>query len=182
MVQNPESQSDPLVTARAHYVQGKAAFERGQYRRSIEAWEAALNLINPNSILGGEVQIWLTLAYEAKGQRQAARDLCRRVEKHPDRSTRKQAERLLYILEAPQLETRSEWLMQIPDLANVSDENSPLRQSQGGQGGQGKQPPAKKILTVSPQEICSGESVDNAFIWVALGAIGLACAGLLWFG
>ena len=50
-----------------------------------------------------------------QGQREAAIALCRQLGAHPDRTTRKQSQRVLYILEAPKLEHHPEWLTQIPD-------------------------------------------------------------------
>ena len=54
------------------YQSGKAAFERGEYRASIEHLSTARNLVNLSSGLGGEVQMWLVMAYEAAGQKAEA--------------------------------------------------------------------------------------------------------------
>jgi hypothetical protein len=132
------------------------------------------------SRLGGEVQIWLVTAYEALGQRSDALTLCRELSRHPDLQTRKQGRRLLYILEAPRLTTRPEWLTQIPDLTNLSDSDARDRPTAATIS------PAKLIEKPAFQleDIVDPERVnvqDNRFIWVALGAIALVLGGLLWF-
>ena len=57
-----------------------------------------------------------------------------------DRSkTRKQAERLQYILEAPRLDTPDEWKVEIPDLAGLEGEVQTTQWSPGGKS-QTKEP------------------------------------------
>ncbi len=43
---------------------GKSAYARGRYPSSVELLEKALNEEGPFSQLGGEIQLWLALAYE----------------------------------------------------------------------------------------------------------------------
>lgn len=176
MTTNP----DHLDAAKADYQAGKIAFERGDYRKSVSSLEKANALINPNSSLGGEVQSWLVMAYEAAGQREAAIALCRQLTNHPHLKTRKEGRRLLYILEAPQLKTRPEWLTQIPDLTNLSDAD-PKSRVGASSGGSGSSRPAPKPKTVpEPVDLSQVNTEDNRFVWVALLGALLIVGGLLW--
>lgn len=171
------NQSDALQT---EFQAGKAAFERGEYRKSVEHLERALALGNPNSALGGSVQTWLVTAYQAMGQQQDAIALCRKLTQHPDLTTRKEGKRILYILEAPKLQTRPEWLTQIPDLASLADQGE--RDRAGTQSRVPlKQPPAETPrFKVEPVDLSQVNTEDNRFIWVALVAVLLILGSLVW--
>lgn len=176
MQQNVSSETLDIV--KAEYQAGKAAFERGQYRQSVQHLEKASALVARNSRLGGEVQIWLVTAYEAAGQRQEAIALCEQLKRHPDPETSKQGRRLLYILQAPQLQRPAEWLTQIPDLAAVADNDAQTRLSAkttNSNLSQQQQP------LPQPEDLSQLNTKDNRFIWVALIAIGLILAGLVWW-
>jgi tetratricopeptide (TPR) repeat protein len=168
--------------AQREYQAGKAAFERGDYRQAVTALERSNALVEPGSKLGGEMQIWLVTAYEAAGQRTEAITLCRKACQHPDLTTRKQGKRLLYILEAPRLKTRPEWLTEIPNLEGI-DENESDRDF-----GRSKFAPTKPTKRVEPRKTIVPEEVDlsqvntkdNAFIWVALAAAIGIIASLVW--
>lgn len=172
--------SDSIDTAKADYQAGKAAFERGDYRKAVQSLESAKAAVQPMSRLGGEVQIWLVTAYEALGQRSEALTLCREVSRHPDLQIRKQGRRLLYILEAPRLTTRPEWLTQIPDLTALSDRDGRDRTAAGTiLPPKRPEKPAFQLETVvDPNQV---NTQDNRFIWVALCAAALLLGGLLWF-
>lgn len=172
---------EELEIVKIEYQSGRANFERGTYRQSVQHLEKACALVARSSRLGGEVQIWLVTAYEAAGQRNDAIALCKQLYHHPDLETRKQSRRLLYILEAPRLNRSPDWLTQIPDLSRLSDQddlsfyasNSPPKSSS-------KPQPSKFIPeTVDLSQV---NTRDNQFVWVALAAIGLILGGLLWFG
>jgi tetratricopeptide (TPR) repeat protein len=98
------------------YLQGQDAFERGQYREAIDYFQQALGLTSESSALGGAIQVWLVTAYEAAERREEALALCRQLRTHGNYETRQQAKQLLYILEAPKLQLKPEWLTQIPEL------------------------------------------------------------------
>jgi tetratricopeptide (TPR) repeat protein len=169
--------------AQREYQAGKTAFERGDYRQAVMYLERSNALVEPGSKLGGEMQIWLVTAYEAAGQRTEALTLCRKACQHPDLTTRKQGRRLLYILEAPRLKTRPEWLTEIPDLGTI-EENESDRDF-----GRSKFAPAtprkrvEKKPSVVPEEVDLSQvnTKDNAFVWVALVAGIAIVAGLVWF-
>ncbi len=168
--------------AQREYQAGKTAFERGDYQQAVKYLERSNALVEPGSKLGGEMQIWLVTAYEAAGQRMEALNLCRKASKHPDLTTRKQGRRLLYILEAPRLKTRPEWLTEIPDLGTIEKNES---DRDFGRSKFAPTAPPKRIekkRPVVPEEIDPSQvnTKENAFIWVALG-VGIAIvAGLVW--
>lgn len=159
------------------YQAGIAAFERGEYRISVQHLETAIALSNPNSRAGGEAQIWLVTALEAAGQRTEAIALCKQLSRHPALETRQQAKRLQYILEAPQLSRRPEWLTQIPDLTALSDSDTNLRQG----GGTLRKSGNFQQKEPEPIDLSQVNTKDNRFIWFALVIIGLTIVSLIWF-
>ncbi|UBF24067.1 hypothetical protein K9N68_20340 [Kovacikia minuta CCNUW1] len=173
------SSEDNLEILQAEYQSGKTAFERGEYRKSVKHLETANTLSNPQSRLGGEIQTWLVTAYEAAGQRSEAIALCKQITRHPDYTTRKQGKRLLYILEAPKLKTRPEWLTQIPDLTELA-ESDPQDRRGSSLGGSSSKQPEKPGFQLEPIDLSQANTRDNRFIWVALGAAGLALLSLIW--
>ncbi len=174
--------SDRQDLVNREYQSGKSAFERGDYRSSVQFLERASALVEPGSRLGGEIQIWLVTAYEAAGQRTEAISLGRKLTQHPDLKTRKQGKRLLYILEAPKLKTRPEWLTEIPDLSKIAENESDL------DFGRSKFAPAtppkplekKRSVVPDPVDPTQVNTQDNLFVWVALGATVAIVAGLVW--
>jgi tetratricopeptide (TPR) repeat protein len=173
---------NPPDPAQAEFEAAKVAFERGSYRDSVNKLEQALALVNPNSSLGGDVQIWLVTAYEAAEQRQEAIDLCKQLTRHPDLKTRKEGRRLLYILEAPKLKSRPEWLTQIPDLATLADSDAKSRYASAGTPSKPRSRTAKPKIQFEPVDLSSVNTEDNRFVWVALLAALLVIGSLLWLG
>lgn len=171
--------SDTQAIVKTEYQAGKAAFERGKYRESVQHLEKASTLVARNTRLGGEIQIWLVTAYEAVGQQKEAVALCEQLKRHPNPETTKQARRLLYILQAPQLKRPQEWLTQIPDLGALPDNESQTRLGSGTVSK--KHPPQQPAISeaVDPSKV---NTRDNRFIWVALVAIALTLGGLIWWG
>lgn len=172
---------EQLEQAKLYYVAGKQAFERGQYRQSVELLEAAVELIDRPLRLKGEMQIWLITAYQANGQQDQAIALCRRVSRHPDYQTAKQGKQLLYILEAPKLRSRPEWLTQIPDLAALDDNTDSTMAKYADIPKKVRSPkPVESLGPPPPIDPSQVNTKDNAFIWIALVAIALTLGGLLW--
>jgi hypothetical protein len=67
--------------------------------------------------LGGEIQMWLALAYSANSKE----DLCismykRLAEQHPNPRIRRQAKDLCYIMEAPKMERSADERVSLPVL------------------------------------------------------------------
>ncbi|MBD2578897.1 tetratricopeptide repeat protein [Oscillatoria sp. FACHB-1406] len=156
------------------YRAGKEAFERGQYRLSIEQLETACALSNKTSRLGGEAQLWLVTAYQAANQTNDAIALLQTLQKHPNSTIRHQARRVLEIIRAPALKRPKEWMTEIPDLANLSDSDVQNRYVTPSKPQQSKpEPPAAE-----PVDLSQVDTKDNNFIWLALVAIALLFGAL----
>ncbi|AFZ48776.1 hypothetical protein Cyast_2836 [Cyanobacterium stanieri PCC 7202] len=142
------------------YQQGKSAFERGQYRQSVKSLEDACKLIPLHSRLGGEVQMWLVNAYQAMGDGESAIALCQSLCVHPHTDTKIQAQRLLYILKAPELQRPKEWMTEIPDL-NAQSSLPVNRRASSPR----KIKPKRQIELV---DLSTVNTDDNQFIWISL--------------
>lgn len=169
--------SETLELVRTEYEAGKIAFESGQYRQSVQHLQKASALVERTSSLGGDVQIWLVTAYEAAGQRAEAIALCNQLTRHPHLETRKQGRRLLYILEAPKLNTRPEWLIQIPDLTALDESEANARQTSVSPAKSSKSQRPK--AEVEPVDLSQVNTKDNRFIWLALIVAVLTLGSLL---
>lgn len=165
--------------ARREYGYGQDAFERGNYRNAVEHFEKAVALASPRTILGGEIQTWLVNAYAAAGRQKDAIALCEKLSRHPDTETKKKGKSLLYILKAPRLSTRREWISEIPDLGAIADtgaDNSGLYARPQTK----KKPKPKPADDLEPIDWSQINTKDNGFVWVALVGIVLVIAGLAW--
>ncbi|MBO0351711.1 tetratricopeptide repeat protein [Phormidium pseudopriestleyi FRX01] len=172
--------TEPLEQFNIEYQTGKDAFERGQYPQAVQYLAKASQLVDRNSRLGGESLMWLLTAYHAAGQSSEAIALCRTLLRHPSIETRKQAKRLIYILEAPELKSRPEWLVSIPDLTTLDEGNSKI--AQVSMTATAKKPKHQSSESKLPfEDLSQINTQDNGFVWVAMGAIGLLVGGLLWF-
>ncbi|MEM8677638.1 MAG: tetratricopeptide repeat protein [Cyanobacteria bacterium P01_G01_bin.67] len=158
------------------YQAGKEALERGQYRLSIENLEAAKELIESNSRRGGEAQIWLVTAYQAANKLDQAIALGQELITHPDTQTREQAQRILYIINAPKLERPKEWMSEIPDLSKVDSDASRYVTAKKKPNSPSTQ---LDLENLSPP---ATETADNQFIWFAVVLIVLILASLIWLG
>jgi tetratricopeptide (TPR) repeat protein len=172
--------TENLELAQTQYQTGKAAFERGQYRQAVESLEQAVKLVARGTALGGEMQIWLVTAYQAAGKQTEAIALCQTLEAHPDLKTRKQSRRLLYILQAPQLKTRPEWLSQIPDLTDLEDSTSDNKGSSRFSSTPAKPARLRSRPEPEPVDLSQVNTKDNGFVWVAFGAIAAILTALIW--
>nr|WP_199298087.1 hypothetical protein [Trichocoleus sp. FACHB-40] len=165
---------------KTQYQAGKTAFERGEYRQSVQHLEKASSLVARNSRLGGEVQIWLVTAYEAAGQRTEAIALLKQLFHHPDPEISKQSRRLLYIMEAPQLSRRPEWLSEIPDLTALAESQAEFRGASNVKPAN-TTPRKRPEPELEPVDLSKVNTQDNRFIWVALIAIILTLGSLAWW-
>lgn len=159
------------------YRLGQAAFERGRYREAIAAFEQALELASKNTVLGGEIQMWLVNAYAAGGRQADAIALCRRLTRHPDTETKQQSKRLLYILEAPRLALKPEWVTQIPDLSGLADGQTTLESPYSQKP---KRSRRARVAEPKPVDLNQVNTADNQFVWVALVGAAIVLGGLLW--
>lgn len=119
-----ESRAEELKRERearaVKFVQGKVAYERGQYSSSVTLLEAALNEEGPFTQLGGEIQMWLALAYQACGREEDCIEMYKTIEKtHPLPAIRRQAADLRYIMEAPKLQLGEDEKVKIPVLTDL---------------------------------------------------------------
>jgi tetratricopeptide (TPR) repeat protein len=176
MQSNVSSQSQEIV--KTEYKAGLAAFERGQYRQAVQHLEKASALANRNSRLGGEVQLWLVSAYDAAGQKQEAIALGEQLKRHPHHEINKQGRRLLYILQAPQLQRPAEWMTQIPDFSAIADNESRIKLSaRSDNNKRSPQPePTREI-----EDLSQINTNDNRFISIALVAIVFTLGVLIWW-
>jgi hypothetical protein len=164
------------VTFDTDYQSGQIAFERGEYRQAVKYLLAAVAQTQPNSQIGGEVQVWLVTAFEAAGQISEAKALCQKLASHPSLETRQASKRLLYIMQAPELTRRDEWLTQIPDLSHLEDED--------GKPGVNRtptasSPPPRSIEErYAPVDLSKVNTQDNSFISIALIVTMIALLGL----
>ncbi|MEM6500377.1 MAG: tetratricopeptide repeat protein [Cyanobacteria bacterium P01_C01_bin.89] len=170
-----ELAEDRKSQARGLLQRGKAAYESGRYRDAINTLETAAGVMqNPISPLGGEISVWLVTAYEALGLRDSALGLCRKLCTHPDFTVRKQARRLLEILEAPQLNRPKEWMTEIPDLSSLEeDERSqvPISRPRKNTKSSVTEPPAEPPLP--PEE----RRYNDGLFWaIALGVLTVGLA------
>jgi tetratricopeptide (TPR) repeat protein len=147
---------------------GQLAFERGNYRAAVTAFEQAVKLANPNTRLGGDISLWLVNAYAAANLPDKAIALCEVLTRHPHWDTRKQSKRLLYILKAPKLKLKAEWQTRIPDLSELeNDGDRPLNLSRYPKLPPGSDPtPASRARTGGPQPH------EYPRQWVSVGSAG----------
>ncbi|GAU46976.1 hypothetical protein TSUD_190130 [Trifolium subterraneum] len=117
-----KEQAERRATAQLMFDLGQKAYGRGMYGRSIEFLEGALTIIPRSTLFGGEIQIWLAMAYEAYGRHDDCIDLYKQLEKsHSSISIRRQAAELRYILEAPKLKITQEEMVTIPLIGSSYD-------------------------------------------------------------
>lgn len=106
-----------IEAATKKYESGVAAYGRGMYDDAVKWFSAAAEETSETSLLGGKIAIYKALALDAYGQRDKALDIYKYVESvHPEKSIRKQAEELRYILEAPRMELREDERVDVPIL------------------------------------------------------------------
>jgi tetratricopeptide (TPR) repeat protein len=155
------------------YLQGQAAFERGEYQQAVQCLEAALTQVEPRSAIGGEIQMWLVTAYEANGKMSEAIELCTKLTTHPRLETRQESKRILYILQAPALVRREEWITKIPDLQDLEENNSSRGSSPPGPR---RFAPRRSLPPKPPIDPSEINTQDNGFIALML-IISLALLG-----
>jgi tetratricopeptide (TPR) repeat protein len=161
-----------------NYRAGKTAFERGEYRQAVDYFNAALAAAtNPNTSLGGEVQIWLVTALEAAGNRREAIALCQQLARHPHLDTRQTSKRMLYIMQAPELTRKAEWLSEIPDLSQLDDRETSVapKANSPNSSSKNQRSPAEEYADFDLSQV---NTKDNGFVWLALVAMVLTTIGL----
>lgn len=169
--------SEALETAELEFRAGQRAYEGGHYRQSVAHLEKARSLVEGNSRLGSDILLWLVTALDAAGERSDALALGKKLSRHPRLETRLQARRLVYIMEAPKLETNPDWVVKIPDLTRLEDNQFSMSQISAAPT---PSRPKKQKLP-EPIDLSQVNTQDNRFIGVALIVILVTLAGLgLW--
>ena len=172
---NRLTNAEKKAQAKESLALGQTLFEKGRYKQAIACFQTALALSNPMGARGGEIQLWLVNAYVAAGDNAAGLALCRKLIVHPDMETQRQSKRLLYILEAPELEMKPEWVTQIPDLSEIGDDTG-RRYAQAPKRSRRK----KAKSEPEPLDLSQVNTADNQFIWIALIGVLLTLGGLAW--
>ncbi|XP_020689491.1 uncharacterized protein LOC110104642 [Dendrobium catenatum] len=117
-----KEQAERRETAKLMFELGQKAYGKGMYSRAIEFLEAALTIIPRPTLFGGEIQIWLAMAYEANNRHRDCIALYQQLEKkHPSVSIRRQAAELRYILQAPKLKIYEDEMVTIPLIGSSYD-------------------------------------------------------------
>ncbi|KAF8108126.1 hypothetical protein N665_0114s0019 [Sinapis alba] len=117
-----QEQAERRATAELMFELGQKAYGKGMYGRAIEFLEGALTIIPRPTLFGGEIQIWLAMAYEANNRHADCIDLYQQLEKrHPSPGIRRQASELRYILQAPKLKISQEEMVTIPMIGSSYD-------------------------------------------------------------
>jgi len=166
------------------FKQGKLAYARGQYTASVVLLEIALDQEGPFSQLGGEVQLWLALAYQACGREEDCIQLYKTVENtHPSGKIKKQAMELRYIMEAPKLELSPDEKVQIPVLTNLDP-------NRGGKQASRPRPPPQSRKRITPknwdeewlENYKPPSYFENRYVWAGAAATAalLAWASVYW--
>ncbi|TXG56234.1 hypothetical protein EZV62_017547 [Acer yangbiense] len=117
-----KEQAERRATAQLMFELGQRAYGKGMYGRAIEFLEGALTIIPRSTLFGGEIQIWLAMAYEANNRHKDCIALYKQLEKkHPCISIQRQAADLRYILQAPKLKISQEEMVSIPLIGSSYD-------------------------------------------------------------
>ncbi|MCT0253348.1 MULTISPECIES: tetratricopeptide repeat protein [unclassified Synechocystis] len=158
------------------FEEGKAAFDRGRYRQSIVLFEEAVKLSPGASRRGGEAQLWLAMAHQAAGDVTTAKQICRRLVRHPHPECRKQGQQVLEILQAPQLTRPKEWLTPIPDLTN-QENSKPATPRMVRRSGRSKpEPPPIRF-----EDTRRMNTKDNGFIFAAIAFLAVLLGVTYWW-
>lgn len=158
------------ANARKVFQMGQNAYERGAYQQSADIFEYALeNVTKPNSMVGGEIQLWLALSYDALGKYEDCLSLYRSLEKeHPSQDIKKRAAELRFILEAPKLEIGEDERVKIPIMDDSSGYNDRRFSST-------KRPASRRReLTLEERFLENYQPpkvVSNRYFWVALTVV-----------
>tara|TARA_B100001094_G_C18070645_1_gene739841 strand:- start:578 stop:1228 length:651 start_codon:yes stop_codon:yes gene_type:complete len=127
-----KQQSEDVEAGVRLYEQAQRQYEKGRYRRTLELSEEALENLLAGSLEGGRVLIFKAMALDALGRETEAAAVYKELEEtHPLTTIRKQAEELLYILEAPRLQISPEERVTIPDMSSMEKNDPRKRRSVG---------------------------------------------------
>ena len=147
------------------YQEGISNFESGNYQQSIALLERARDLAILETVLGGDISIWLANAYDAAGKTEEAIAICRSLKKHPVNKVRKSARYVLGILTAPPLSKLEGVVSEVPILRSPdSYQSKPVPTSKGNSNA--NQKPFREVSLEKPIPVDS--SSMNKFLLLAI--------------
>ncbi|XP_020590908.1 uncharacterized protein LOC110031834 [Phalaenopsis equestris] len=156
-----KEQAERRETAKLMFELGQKAYGKGMYSRAIEFLEAALTIIPRPTLFGGEIQIWLAMAYEANNRHRDCIALYQQLEKkHPSVSIRRQAAELRYILQAPKLKISEDEMVTIPLIGSSYDRYAGTWSDKYKDRGQGK-----KFVSTTNQLPSSRDFFGDFMVW-----------------
>eukprot|EP00252_Welwitschia_mirabilis_P007837 TRINITY_DN19557_c0_g1_i1.p1 TRINITY_DN19557_c0_g1~~TRINITY_DN19557_c0_g1_i1.p1 ORF type:complete len:321 (+),score=62.05 TRINITY_DN19557_c0_g1_i1:145-1107(+) len=118
LAKRAKEQAERRKTAGIMFLSGQRAYGKGMYRKSVELLENALQNVSESSLFGGEIQIWLAMAYDAQNRHSDCIALYESLEdNHPVPAIRKKAAELRYILDAPKLKITEAEMVTVPLLS-----------------------------------------------------------------
>eukprot|EP00873_Tetraselmis_striata_P009616 jgi/Tetstr1/429880/TSEL_019745.t1 len=161
----------------AEFEAGKRLYGRGKYREAEEVLLKAVELSGSYSKLGGEIQLWLALAYQANNKMGLCIELYKDLETfHPMRAIQKQAAELRFIMEAPRLPSRPEDKVKIPII------DDPIRVNSGKSYQPMNQRRGKKVKKSLEEQALENYTppkwVENRYVWAAAAVL---CSGLAYY-
>ncbi|XP_047311537.1 uncharacterized protein LOC124914949 [Impatiens glandulifera] len=155
-----KEQAERRESAELMFDLGQKAYGKGSYGRAIEFLEGALTIIPRSTLFGGEIQIWLAMAYEANNRHRDCISLYQQLEKtHPSLSIRRQAAELRYILQAPKLKITQEEMVTIPLIGSSYDSYA------GTWSDKNKDKDEKKYQSTTNQLSSSRDFLGDFMVW-----------------
>lgn len=128
LAKRAKEQAKKRKQAEVMFQMGQRAYGKGMYGKAVELLEGALTNVSKVSLVGGEIQLWLAMAYDAHNRHGDCIALYKILEKtHPISGIRKQAAGLRYILEAPKLKITQDEMVTIPLLNSNYDSSKSSR-------------------------------------------------------
>ncbi|WP_055075852.1 tetratricopeptide repeat protein [Pseudanabaena sp. 'Roaring Creek'] len=144
------------------YQEGISNFESGNYQQAIALLERARALAVLETVLGGEILVWLANSYDAVGRTEEAIALCRSLKKHPVNNVRKSARYMLGILTAPPLGKLEGVVSEVPILESPDTyESKPVARKTTPDNSDRK--PFREVSLDKPNT-----NSRNNFLWFAI--------------
>lgn len=144
------------------YQEGISNFESGNYQQAIALLERARVLAVLETVLGGEILVWLANSYDAVGRTEEAIALCRSLKKHPVNNVRKSARYMLGILTAPPLGKLEGVVSEVPILESPDTyESKPVARKTTPDNSNHK--PFREVSLDKPNT-----NSRNNFLWFAI--------------
>ena len=148
------------------YQEGVSNFESGNYQQSVALLERARALVIAETVLGGDILIWLANAYDAIGKTDQAIALCRSLKKHPTNHVRKSARYMLGILTAPPLQKLEGVVSEVPILASPDSYQPKPIATKSKSTSKSNQKPFREVPLEKPNSFDSSNT--NNFLLLAI--------------